>query len=231
MNCPRCSTAIVAEDVSLEHLVAKCRRCNDVFRVMPSDTVVDAWPTAKWPRPEKWVIEESAGVRRITRYWYSDAWFLWVLLCLIFGGGAIVWGVAALRREELGLALACPLPMLLLVLLGAYGTAATLVNHTVIALGDSHLEVTHGPLPIYWRRNARLPRPGIAQIYCTYATVYTKEGSNVMIGASVNVNALMDDGGQRLILNDIPREEGMFLEQQLEDWLGIVPARVPGQVE
>jgi hypothetical protein len=61
--------------------------------------------------------------------------------------------------------------------------------------------------------------------------VYEREGSNKLIGVSVNLNALMRDGGQRLLLADLPREEGLFIEQQLEEWLELAPQRVPGQVD
>ena len=37
MNCPRCSALVLADDVNLEHLIAKCRQCQEVFRFSTAD--------------------------------------------------------------------------------------------------------------------------------------------------------------------------------------------------
>ena len=38
MKCPRCQGRMVAaDDVNLEHLIAKCRACQEVFRFSPNE--------------------------------------------------------------------------------------------------------------------------------------------------------------------------------------------------
>jgi hypothetical protein len=47
----------------------------------------------------------------------------------------------------------------------------------------------------------------------------------------VTVNALMANGTRASIVKSLTLDEGLFIEQQLEEWLEITPRRVPGQVD
>jgi hypothetical protein len=76
MNCPRCRALIVANDVNLEHLLAKCGSCQEVFRFAPEEIeavtdrvlerIVSPNPLkkAKAPRPGSILVEDWALVHR-----------------------------------------------------------------------------------------------------------------------------------------------------------------------
>jgi hypothetical protein len=112
-----------------------------------------------------------------------------------------------------------------------YSTIAGFFNRTVVTLNDTTLEVWNGPVP--WFGNVAIPVSAIEQLYCTHA------GQNRAWGKGLNLyqpplftlNALLINGRKQLLLRAVDREEALYIEQQLEDWLEIEPAHVPGQVE
>src|ERR1019366_6770250 len=96
MNCPRCGTLILADDVNLNRLLAKCRQCNEVFRFTPPDCAahvqtLDGWPITKAPKPERIEIEETSDERRMVRKWFTDMLFLGAGACIAWNAGVLVW--------------------------------------------------------------------------------------------------------------------------------------------
>src|SRR5947207_2675325 len=96
MNCPRCGKLILADDVNLDRLLAKCRACNEVFRFEPADCAahvqtLDGWPLTKAAKPERIKIVETGDERCLIRAWHEDAYFLGLAACGLWNGGLLVW--------------------------------------------------------------------------------------------------------------------------------------------
>jgi hypothetical protein len=263
MNCPRCRALIVAEDVNLEHLLAKCRACQEVFRFSPSeieavteharkDSAISEQPLApeapaegeadgaerdldirvsaiRAPRPASIEIEDWGHNRRMVKRWFNYSYIGMAFFCVFWDGFLIFWYSAAFFGDG-------PLIMILFPILhvgaGAvitYSTIAGFFNSTVVTVDQDTLEVRHGPLP--WFGNLTLAVASIEQLYCTEAARNWNNRNNYYARPLVAVNAVLANGTTRVVLNSLPREEGLFIEQQLEEWLKIVPRRVPGQVD
>jgi hypothetical protein len=88
--CPECRSTIAADDIALTTGWAKCRRCDEVFKL--ADVVPDFAPSTppdqKPPRPyDGWTLLERDGERLIIvsppRGWRTESWALL--------GFAVVW--------------------------------------------------------------------------------------------------------------------------------------------
>jgi hypothetical protein len=175
------------------------------------------WKAAYLPmplfRPSGIDVSESGGVFRITYRWFSvmaaAGGLAGAVLCawpLVVGGRFDAWWAWLLAA---------------LAVLFAYAAAAYLVNRTVFEIYDGRLTVCHGPLP--WVGARSLERGQIEQLCCRlfrsrYGTYY-------------RLSAITVDGRQVRLLNDIgTRDQALYLEQQIEQRLGIVDRPVPGEL-
>ncbi len=254
MNCPRCRALVIAEDVNLQHLLAKCRQCNEVFRFAAAeveaitDRVRDDGPraapdldnepmpdialkTLRVPQPPTIEIDPGAGTRRIVKRWFDYSYLGMIFFCVFWDGFLFCWYTLAFTQGGPWIMVLFPLLHVTVGVCITYSTLAGLFNRTVISIEDGFLVTTHGPLP--WWGGARIPTSGIVQLYCTLASIQRWRSGNAYYLAAmpVQLNALMQNGEQRVVLLSATKEEGLFLEQTLEDWLEIEPKRVPGQVD
>jgi hypothetical protein len=241
MNCPRCRTLIVAEDVNLNHLLAKCRACQEVFRFAPeeieavTDRVLDKLPPIempvkpKAPRPDTIFVEDWGPQRKMIKRWLGWHVLGMAMFCVLWDGFLIVWYSIALGENGNWFMAIFPLLHVSVGVSMTYTMIANLFNRTEITLDDGDLEVCQGPVP--WPGNTKLKTGGILQFYCTLDTGSWFRNQNRVNPNVVAVNALMANGVRAVIVGGVSMDEGLFIEQQLEEWLEIVPKRVPGQVD
>ena len=107
---------------------------------------------------------------------------------------------------------------------------AGVLNRTTLGLNAQELYAKHEPILLPWLKDVHLPIGAIEQLYCTYDSLCWDEDGRRMSSDTVTLNVLAKDGSQRPLARGLPRDHGLFIEQQLEEWLRISPARVPGQV-
>jgi hypothetical protein len=243
MNCPRCRALVLADDVNLEHLIAKCRQCQEVFRFAVeeieavSDRLHDLKRTeptpakVRAPRPNSIEIEDWDMDRRMVKRWYNSSYIGAAVFCLFWDGFLVVWYTFAVFGDNASVLMAVfPVLHVAAGVMMTYSTLAGFCNRTVIEVSDGKLDVWHGPVP--WPGGLVMPTELIEQIYCCYATRtwFATQRRSETTAVTVNVNAVLKNGTQATLAAALPLEEGLFVEQQLEEWLEIKPARVPGQV-
>lgn len=241
MNCPRCRALIVSDDVNLQHLLAKCRACHEVFRFAPeeieavTERVLDQLPAIEMPakprapRPDSILIEDWGPQRKMLKHWLGWHVLGMVFFCVFWDGFLIVWYTAALGENGNWFMAAFPIFHLAVGVGMTYSMIAHFFNRTEITLDDGELEVYQGPIP--WPGNTTLKTGSILQLYCTLDTGSWFRNQNRVNPNVVAVNALMANGVRFVIVGGMTMDEGLFIEQQLEEWLDIVPKRVPGQVD
>jgi hypothetical protein len=106
-----------------------------------------------------------------------------------------------------------------------YRVLAGLMNRTRVGLRDGALFVRHGPLP--WRGGRTLPAGTIRQLFVEERRVPDRRDMPL----SYALSALAEGGARVPLVVDLERaEQGLFLEQALEERLGIVDAEVEGEV-
>ncbi len=110
-----------------------------------------------------------------------------------------------------------------------YITLAGFLNTTVITVRQGYLTVVHVPLP--WFQPPPLHTADIAQFFVRRQVVYAK-GSMREIHSFYDVWAQLRQGREVQLIRYLGTpEQALFIEQELETFLGITDRPVPGEWE
>jgi len=174
------------------------------------------------PTPERWQVD--VGPRSFAASW---RWLTWSSLLLVpftlFWNGILIAMAAGATEgfthpERLLLGLAVPHVWVGLGL--AYTTLATFVNGTRVTVQDGRLVVKKGPLP--WLGNRDLAGSDVQQLFVVEKSTRNK--------VTFELCALLRDGTRKSVLSGLERHQARFLEARCEQALGIIDARVDGEV-
>lgn len=238
--CKKCGKQILSEDMNLEMALAKCRSCSSVFSILDSlnEESASGATSSKTerlpvPMPKGFKIDEFGRELTITYRWFSAAAFFLLFFCIFWDGFLVVWysiGVGGLLNGKMGgMAIVMLLFPVLHVAVGiglTYSVLCMFLNRTEIKVTAGDLSIWHGPVPC--PGNCKLPTSDIKQLYVTENEQRGKNGCRY----TYDVNAMkQNDTKQKLIGNLQDIQQALFLEQKLEQHLGIVPQHVPGEVQ
>jgi predicted Zn finger-like uncharacterized protein len=242
--CPGCRTEIDAADLNLDRMLAKCRTCSSVFDF--SDQVAGAESAAPLVQrrrpavplpPGLTVVEDRAPgeggeptyrehprdrALTIVRRWYTPMLFGLILFCVAWDSFLVFWYSAVGGAPWLFYVFP-----LLFVAVGAgltYFTICGFVNRTTIRLADGRLTIQHGPLP--WPGNRTIPADELSQLFCEERISRNRNGTS----SSFCLSAVYKTGRKvRLLPGLAEPEQGLFIEQRLEERLGIVDVAIAGE--
>ncbi|MCG8418749.1 MAG: hypothetical protein MJE77_12500 [Proteobacteria bacterium] len=255
IQCPFCARDVVGASVSLRSRLATCIACNTVFDIS-EQLIAKNGAAADSPHstrrrqerrdpvrlPEGFRIEREPEVAsrpgqpyrspgRVRdaltiewRWFHKKHWFLFGItgLWLVF---LIVWySVAVLKDDQFMMWFAVVHLIAGLGLL--YLSIAMVKNRTAVSVRGEVLEVHHGPLP--WSGNKRLSVRELSQFYCKKEVAYRATNRPIMM---YSLHARLRQGGAIKLSGHLNEpEQALFLEQQLEDCLGIIDVAVPGEL-
>jgi hypothetical protein len=254
--CERCGAPIPAADVNLDARLAKCRACNAVFdfttqlRKASAEAPLAAVPDASLqrrrppvPMPEGITIVEDEGgdpspgdYREaparpgrlvISRSWFNNQLFFMLFFCIAWDAFLVFWYSTATRGPSSFSIIAIVFPIAhVAVGVGlTYRTLAGFLNKTWITVTPEALTIRHKPLP--WRGNRTIPASELEQLYCEESVSNDKDGSS---SRTYKLSAWLKDGRKLELLASLPSpDQALFLEQRIEDRLGIVDAPVGGE--
>lgn len=109
-------------------------------------------------------------------------------------------------------ALSCAVPGLLMNMAIIYYALCCVFNKETIRITRSELEVKRSPLPFPFPRNQRLDSASIEQLY-------VKE--EYLGGDSYQVHTVTKSGSRERLLTGLLEERALYLEQEIERFLGI----------
>ena len=241
--CPSCWKEVPATDLDRKRMIAHCRTCSSVFdcsNAPVSESSAALGPQrrrARVPMPESFTITEGPrdladpGYRQaprggppmtIVRRWYTPvAWgvaafsVFWnvVLYRSVFSD----WGAPALLRIFPLIHLAVGFSLL-------YWALALLRNRTTIVITDDELSVTHGPVP--WPGKQRIAISELTQLF----TEERLEQGRSRERRFYDLSAVMKDGRRKKLVKGLSEPaQALFLEQRIEERLGIVDVEVGGE--
>jgi hypothetical protein len=247
IDCTQCGARVRAEDVNLDRLLAKCRACDAVFEFgdrlapgpAPAESRALARRRAPVPKPERIMVREEGGAGTlepgayrdaparggalvIERRWYSPIYLFMAFFCVFWDGFLAFWYSIALGSNGPIVWLPVLFPILH-VAAGVgltYSTIAGFFNRTVLRVSDAGLEVRHGPLP--WYGNRRIAADDLTQLFCE-EVVGSKGSKNYYL------SALRGDGSKLRLLTVPSPDQALFIEQRVEERLGIADAEVGGE--
>jgi hypothetical protein len=232
LSCKTCGKAIPAQDVNIDKAIAKCQACHAVFSFMDQVQSAPAGPRPPVPLPARMRIDNWGPELAITRSWYTHAvWFL-LVFCIFWDGFLVVWysvGVGAMLSGDGGgmawVMLVFPVLHVVVGLGLTYLVICMFLNSTVVKVSMGELTVRHGPVPSWG--NVQIRTSDLKQLYCTETINRTKNGCHT----SYNVMAQTQTGDKIKLLTGLDQlDQGLFIEQQIEQHLRIRDERVPEEV-
>jgi hypothetical protein len=166
-------------------------------------------------------IPDDGFQRRIIRRWLTGGTAMAILFCVFWNGSFVLYYWIAFSKPGTPLLVFFfPLPHVAVGIWMVYYILASLVNNTIVQVKDNLLTVRHGPVPYYGNRSVEAS--SIVQIFCVE--------NRMRKPVSYDVNALMTDGSSLKLLGSLERDQALFYEEQLEEWLDIEPQPVRGEV-
>lgn len=243
VTCPVCKRVIDAEDINLDRMVAKCRGCNSVFDVSAQigGGGAQAGPVRRRPKvpmPAGITVNEEnselfGGAYRegatprgfaLVRRWYSSNLYQLAFFCLVWDAFLFFWYTHLHGAPWLFYVF--PLAHLAIGVSLTYRTLCGFVNRTHITANGNTFRLWHTPLP--WPGRRELPANQIAQIYCKQRR---KRSNNNGPSIQYGVFAELKNGKRVNLLGGLPDpEQALFVEQCIEEHLGIVDVAVAGEL-
>lgn len=238
--CRQCGAAIPAENVNLDKLIAKCDSCDAVFSfadmyedVHPKKAKAAVEAYADVPMPEAInVYEDDAGRMIIERKWFNCGTvailgfgLLWN--GLIFGLFVPAFGNMSIGGPDMGFFGVFPM-LFLLPFIGAgifmlYQGLTGLLNTTTITVDDRQIDIRHRPIP---HPGKQLAAGEIEQLY-VQRHVHRGENSTRY---TYTVNVIDYNGKKQKILGGLhDPDQGLYIEQEIERYLGIENRPVRGE--
>jgi hypothetical protein len=230
MNCPKCGTIILADDVNIQALVAKCRQCHDVFRVTdqlpPAREAGAPAKPVRVPRPATLVVQDEGDIRVMRRRWFRPMYFFLLFFCVAWDSFLVFWYTMGIFGGAKGgmdwLFFVFPICHVAVGVGLTYFVLAGFLNKSYIGVTPDRLYVRHRPVP--WPGNIDLPTAAVKEVYIERS--YTQQTGNRPVQQMYNVNAVAEDGRSKKVLGGLELPEAQYATQTLNDWLNLTPSRL-----
>lgn len=232
IQCRRCQKPIAADGINIQQMIARCGACGAVFTFSAGDTANGEKPRltkAAIPVPARWKMRQEGGSLVFSNRWFRPLFIFLAFFCAAWDSFLFLWyslTPALGSGETSSFSLIFMLFPLLHVAVGiglTYYTIAGFVNTTTITVDRSNLRIRHLPLP--WLYSGTIATHEIDQIYCK-ESVQSNKGTAYYRYA---VSALLKNGRERkLVANLDAPEDALYLEAEIEKFLGITDRPVAG---
>lgn len=200
-----------------------CTKCDLVFELAQATTREIPQTFAAAPvqalLPDGYTVTREPGRLEIIVPWnrlvggifavFSVVWFSFLAMWFTLGNGGLVM-LMLMFHVLAGVAI-------------AYTAAANLINTTTITVTDRQLRVEHAPLP--WTPTDPIPVSLLEQLYVAEHRQKTKNGVNI----TYDVIAKKGSADRPLVRGLDNVAHARFLEQVIEQHLGIEDRRMPGE--
>ncbi len=226
LSCPQCGRSIPAEDINIHTAIAKCSACSAVFGF--GDRVPGGQATGRKPvveLPARISIAQDGADLVITRRWFSGSFVALLFFCLIWDGFLAFWYYGAFATNAPLLTKLFPVVHLAVGMGLSYFTVAGFVNRTLLRVGVGQIQVRHVPLP--WPGNKILLRDSVEQLFSEERISRSNNGTS----CTYRVSAVLRGGARTKLVSGLPSpDQAVFIEQQIESYLGIEDRPVPGEM-
>ncbi len=230
LNCKKCGAPIESKDINLEMGLARCAHCGTVFSLKNlsgskmSGSVARRTARAPVPMPKNVEVFDTGTGWQISYRWYAPKYIGMIIFTLFWNGFMCAWHAISL---SMGAYMMSVFGLLHTVIgIGvAYFTLAGFLNRTTITVELGLLTIQHGPLP--WVGNKHLLDEDIKQFFCKEKVSHSDSGTSY----SYDVYADLRDGESKKLLSGLnSAEQALFIEQELERYLGIQDRPVRGEI-
>jgi hypothetical protein len=226
LKCPSCASPLKADDVQLAQGIATCSYCRAVMTFAGPGK--EPWlerPRAPIPLPPRVTLRQTMHGIEIRRRWFTPAVLFLIVFCVFWDGFLVVWYTMAFAAKGPLLMKLFPMIHVAVGVAVTYSTVASLFNSTRIAIERGEIKVSHGPVP--WPGKVTLHSDQIDQLYCKEKISHGKNGPRY----SYELWMLLRDGSQKkLVAAGLEKEQGLYIEQEVERTIGIKDRAVGGEL-
>jgi hypothetical protein len=238
LRCPRCDASRTPGEVDFGSVPARCRICGAAVEVENVRAEAGEKPKSRHvAAPVNFQVEVYGGALQIAYQWL-DAFIYVVALVLLVWADLMLIGFFLLWLPSLALPAG-----LILVGVGAvllYRIVAGHLNRTIVTAGGGSLVIWHGPLP--WLRGRLIDAGHIDQLYVKREgqpqdrkrTIGFGRGYLGKVSSNTHdyqLRAIFRNGEDVRLLGRLGTlQEALFLEQAVEEHLGIVDRPVEGSI-
>lgn len=219
MRCPSCASNLRAQDLDAARGIATCSYCGALMNLAASTPAAAApafVPRPEVPLPGRITVTKREQGLELRLRWFRPAALFLLGFAIIWDGFLFFWYSMAVAGEAPWILFVFPLIHVAVGIGITYTALATLLNTTRIQVGRRELTVHSGPLP--WRGSRRIERSRIAQLYGRRKLHHGRNGPQASYELWV---ALTDGSRSRLLGMGLDEDQTLYLEQRLEQALGL----------
>lgn len=232
LYCKKCKEPILADNINLHTILAKCHQCHEVFSFADDIGISkklyekDSFhPRAKIPKPKNIVIDKEGDDLLIYQKWFSFKYIPLAFFCIAWDSFLIFWYTTALLTKGPWIMFVFPIAHLAVGVGLTYITLAGFLNKTYIYIHESTMLIRHGPLP--WPGNRELSTNELEQLFSQEEVNTGKNGSTY----TYQLSAILKNNEKIKLLSNLESPEtALFIEQEIESWLKIKDRPVPGEI-
>ena len=224
LTCPRCNHLISGADINIEKTIAKCSNCQYVFAFSHDSKIGGLVPELIPPEGiEVLKLRNELDLRLDWKKTTSKGGqlfmmaftFLWNLILLPFVLTVILtgnWGILLFMSLHLAVGLGL-----------IWYMAAIYLNKTSINLSRHKMKIRTLPLRLPFSKSGEYEISDIRQFF---VSKYTASTSNGVPNYAYALYAIMANGDKISMLRGMNRETQHYIEQELENYLGIANQKV-----
>lgn len=229
LNCPKCHHEIIADDISIDKGIAKCKNCNNVFTF--EEELASHIPRRKEIfLPEEIEIDAYQDELTLFYKWRKAKGIspFFVFFGLVWNGMMIPFVIAAIVSGSLMMLLGISLHLMVGIGFLIY-IFTRLMNSTYITVDDYELSIEHRPFTIpFIVKNQYYDVRNIEQLYSKKYVSHQTNGVNVHAYA---VHARLVGGEEIKIIGGFKQKnKALFIEQEIELFLGVKDEEVDGEI-
>lgn len=232
LHCKNCDATISADNININKTLAKCDNCGSVFGFED-----DVFFQNRRGRPEIVMPEGVEVLNLLTSMEIELSWFKSmkrssIAFEVMF---TVLWNVMLFGIIIGMLVSGMGFPLLflsihLIVGLGlAYRLFSKFINKTKITINNRGINIEHGPLKSFSRKNLNIKQQDLSQLYVSEYT--TNIEINDQPQRAYGLFAILKGDKKIRLIKDCNKETALYLEQEIERHLEIEDYTVRGEIK
>jgi len=178
------------------------------------------------PMPPGIAVDQADAELRITRRWNRGMGAAMLAFAVFWDGFLIFWYSMVATMHAPLLFAVFPLIHVAIGVAITYSGLANLLNATTVTVGHGTFTIAHGPIP--WRAPTPFHTWELQQLYTKQHVSHGKSSTTT----TYSLDAVMQDGRSTTLVSGLENDEqGRFLEERLEQYIGIIDNKVIGEVK
>lgn len=178
------------------------------------------------PMPPGIAVDQADTELRITRRWNRGMGAAMLAFAVFWDGFLVFWYSMVVTMHAPVFFALFPLLHVAVGAVITYSGLANVLNATTLAVSHGTFTITHAPIP--WRAPTPFHTWELQQLYTKQHVSHGKNSTTT----TYSLDAVMQDGRTRRLVSGLESaDQGRFLEQRLEQYIGIIDSNVIGEVK